>query len=473
MNRHNRERAMGRTIDVADIIDSQKLSLYQCVIALMAWITLFVDGVDTQSLAYVGPAIGRDWQLGRGALGPVFSAGIVGVAFGAIFVGPLADRFGRKRVIVSTVTYVALFSLLVTQVPAISALLGGVSRVDVLMVLRFLAGLGLGALVPLGVVIANEFAPSRRRGAMVTMMGCGYAVGSALGGIVASKLIPLFGWPSQFYAATAMTLVMAATLATWLPESVRFLTVRGRTHEIIAILRRINPQLSFAADAEFALRREGEQDASRLRPGKLFSDGRAPITTLIWLSFFMNLLALNYLNNWLPTLTTETGLPAGEALRAAAALQFGGMLGIITMGFLSDRFGFDRVLATAFVLGGICISLIGFAGGDFYPLAAAIFAAGFFNIGSQITLAAFAATLYPTSIRSTGVSWAHGFARCGSIVSVLFAGAMLAMHWPLRTMYLLVSIPMFFGCLWILLLAQKRARTGRDAAALEPRTAAA
>jgi AAHS family 4-hydroxybenzoate transporter-like MFS transporter len=464
---------MGRTIDVADIIDSQKLSLYQCVIAFMAWITLFVDGVDTQSLAYVGPAIARDWQLGRGALGPVFSAGIVGVAFGAIFVGPLADRFGRKRVIVSTVTYVALFSLLVTQVPAISALLGGVSRVDVLMVLRFLAGLGLGALVPLGVVIANEFAPSRRRGAMVTMMGCGYAVGSALGGIVASKLIPLFGWPSQFYAATAMTLVMAATLATWLPESVRFLTVRGRTREIIAILRRINPQLSFATDAEFALRREGEQDASRLRPGKLFSDGRAPITTLIWLSFFMNLLALNYLNNWLPTLTTETGLPAGEALRAAAALQFGGMLGIITMGFLSDRFGFDRVLATAFVLGGICISLIGFAGGDFYPLAAAIFTAGFFNIGSQITLAAFAATLYPTSIRSTGVSWAHGFARCGSIVSVLFAGAMLAMHWPLRTMYLLVSIPMFFGCLWILLLAQKRARAGRDATALEPRSAAA
>jgi len=464
---------MGRTIDVADIIDSQKLSLYQCVIAFMAWITLFVDGVDTQSLAYVGPAIGRDWHLGRGALGPVFSAGIVGVAFGAIFVGPLADRFGRKRVIVSTVTYVALFSLLVTQVPAISALLGGVSRVDVLMVLRFLAGLGLGALVPLGVVIANEFAPSRRRGAMVTMMGCGYAVGSALGGIVASKLIPLFGWPSQFYAATAMTLVMAATLATWLPESVRFLTVRGRTREIIAILRRINPQLSFATDAEFALRREGEQDASRLRPGKLFSDGRAPITTLIWLSFFMNLLALNYLNNWLPTLTTETGLPAGEALRAAAALQFGGMLGIITMGFLSDRFGFDRVLATAFVLGGICISLIGFAGGDFYPLAAAIFTAGFFNIGSQITLAAFAATLYPTSIRSIGVSWAHGFARCGSIVSVLFAGAMLAMHWPLRTMYLLVSIPMFFGCLWIVLLAQKRARAGRDATALEPRSAAA
>lgn len=453
---------LGRTVDVAEVIDSQKVSLYQCVIALMAWITLFLDGVDTQSLAYVAPAIGRDWHLGRGALGPVFSAGIVGVAFGAIFVGPLADRFGRKRVIVSTVTYVALFSLLVTQVPLIVTAIPGSTRLGVLMTVRFLAGLGLGALVPLGIVIGNEFAPSRRRGAMVTLMGCGYAVGSALGGIVASALIPRFGWPSQFYVATVMTLVMAAALSTWLPESVRYLTIRRRTGAIIAILRRINPQLQFAPDTEFRIAVEGAQDARRLRPGKLFTEGRAGITVLIWLSFFMNLLALNYLNNWLPTLTTETGLPAGEALRAAASLQFGGMLGIITMGFLADRFGFDRVLAVAFVAGGLCISLIGFSDAGFYSLAAAIFAAGFFNIGSQITLGAFAATLYPTSIRSTGVSWAHGFARCGSIISVLFAGAMLALHWPLRTMYLLVSIPMFFGCLWILLLASNRNRAQKS-----------
>jgi MFS transporter, AAHS family, 4-hydroxybenzoate transporter len=458
MIKPNREAGLGRTVDVEGVIDSQKLSLYQCIIGLMAWITLFLDGVDTQSLAYVGPAIGRDWGLGRGALGPVFSAGIIGVAFGAIFVGPLADRFGRKRVIVSTVIYVAVFSFLVTQVPAISAAIPGASKLGVLMVLRFLAGLGLGALVPLGVVIANEFAPSRRRGAMVTLMGCGYAVGSALGGIVASNLIPLFGWPSQFYAATIMTLVMAAALWIWLPESIRFLTIRGRNEAIAAILRRMNPNLKFEPGTEFKLPREGQQDARRLQPGKLFSDGRSGVTILIWLSFFMNLLALNYLNNWLPTLTTETGLPAGQALRAAASLQFGGMLGIITMGFLSDRFGFDRVLAVAFVAGGLCIAMIGFAGGEFYPLAGAIAAAGFFNIGSQITLAAFAATLYPTSIRSTGVSWAHGFARSGSIISVLFAGAMLALHWPLKTMYLLVSIPMFFGCLWILLLAGRRSR---------------
>jgi MFS transporter, AAHS family, 4-hydroxybenzoate transporter len=457
---------VARTVDVADVIDSQKVSFYQCVVAFMAWLTLFLDGIDTQSIAYVAPAISRDWSLPRGALGAAFSSGIFGVALGAIIVGPLADRYGRKRVIVLTVTYVALFSLLVTQVPAISALLSplipAASNLHVLIVSRFLAGLGLGALVPLGVVIANEFAPKRRRGAMVTLMGCGYAIGSALGGVLASNLIPAFGWPSQFYAASAMTLVMAAALWIWLPESIRLMTVRGRTQGIIAILRKINPNLSFESDTRFVLRQEArEQSANRPRPARLFMEGRGGITILIWLSFFMNLLALNYLNNWLPTLTTETGLPAAQALRAAASLQFGGMLGVITLGFLADRFGFPKVLATAFVGGGLFIAAIGFAGGDFYPLAATIFAAGFFNIGSQITLAAFAATLYPTDIRSTGVSWAHGFARIGSIVSVMFAELMLALHWPLQTMYLLVSIPMFFGCAWILLLANVRAKSSQ------------
>jgi AAHS family 4-hydroxybenzoate transporter-like MFS transporter len=187
----------------------------------------------------------------------------------------------------------------------------------------------------------------------------------------------------------------------------------------------------------------------------------------------MNTLALNYLNNWLPTLTTETGLPEAQALRAAASLQFGGILGVITLGFLADRFGFFKVLACSFTAGGVFIASIGWAGGAFYPLAATIFVSGFFNIGTQITLAALAATLYPTDIRSTGVSWAHGVARIGSIISVMFAGTMLALHWPLQTMYYLVSIPMFFGCVWILMLANVRNKTLRGAAKLKTRRAVA
>lgn len=260
----------------------------------------------------------------------------------------------------------------------------------------------------------------------------------------------------------------------WLPESIRLLTVQGKSDGVIAILRKINPLLSFERDTNFVLRQEiREQSANRLRPARLFLEGRGTVTILIWLCLFMNTLALNYLNNWLPTLTTETGLPEAQALRAAASLQFGGMLGVITLGFLADRFGFYRVLAASFAAGGLFIAAIGWAGGSFYPLSATIFVSGFFNIGTQITLAALAATLYPTDIRSTGVSWAHGFARVGSLISVMFAGTMLALHWQLETMYLLVSIPMFFGCVWILVLSNVRAKASHAAREPEGRRAMA
>ena len=454
---------MAKTVDVADVIDAQKVSFYQCLICFMAWLTLFLDGVDNQSIAYVGPALTKDWALPRGALRDVFSMGVLGVAIGALVIGPLADRFGRKLVTVGTVIYVGLFSLLVTQTAEVTALVQPLwpqaTNLSVLSILRFWTGLGLGAVVPLGVVIANEFAPQRRRAAMVTLMGCGYAIGSASGGFVASHLVPALGWPAQFYLASMLTLLMAGVLSIWLPESIRLLTVQGKTDGIIRILHKINPALSFSSDTQFVLRQElREANANRFRPVRLFMEDRTASTILIWLCLFMNTLALNYLNNWLPTLTSETGLAEARALQAAAFLQVGGMLGVITLGFLADWLGFFRVLAGSFALGAIFIGLIGAAGGAFYPLSAMIFFAGFCVIGTQITLAALAATLYPTDLRSTGVSWAHGVARVGSLLSVQLAGILLALHWRLETMYLLVSIPMFLGSLWIVLLANVRAK---------------
>jgi AAHS family 4-hydroxybenzoate transporter-like MFS transporter len=454
---------MTQPVDVAEVIDSQKVSFYQCLIAFMAWLTMFLDGIDNQSIAYVAPALTKDWELARGALRTVFSMGVLGVAIGALVVGPLADRYGRKLVTVATVAYVAVLSLIVTQVAEI-ALLTGSDNLTVLTVLRFFTGLGLGAVVPLGVVIVNEFAPRRRRAAMVTLMGCGYAMGSASGGFIASHLVPAFGWQMQFYFASVLTLLMAAVLWAYLPESIRHLAVHGRTQEILAILRKITPSLAFAPGTHFVLSQEvKEASANKFRPMRLFMENRTATTMFIWLCLLMNTTALNYLNNWLPTLAVEAGLAEVEALRATPFLQVGGMLGVISLGFLADRFGFYKVLAGSFTLGGVFIASIGWAGDSFYLLAATIFLAGYCVIGTQITLAALAATLYPTDLRSTGVSWAHGFARIGSISSVQFAGILLALHWPLQTMYSMVAVPMFFGCLWILLLSNVRNKASQNA----------
>jgi MFS transporter, AAHS family, 4-hydroxybenzoate transporter len=465
-----------RTVDVAEVIDGQKVSFYQCLIAFMAWLTLFLDGIDNQSIAYVAPALTEDWGLERGALRTVFSTGVLGVAFGALVIGPLADRYGRKLVTVFTVIYVGVLSLIVTQVANISALLLPVipyaDNLNVLAVLRFFTGLGLGAVVPLGVVIVNEFAPRRRRAAMVTLMGCGYAMGAASGGFASSYLIPAFGWESQFYVAAGLTLVMGIILWTQLPESIRLLTIRGRTEEIAAILKRINPQLVYPPDTQFVIRQEArEASAGKFRPARLFMENRTTTTVLIWLSLLMSTTALNYLNNWLPTLAVEAGLSQVDANRASPFLQVGGMFGVITLGFLADRFGFFRVLMTSFALGAVAISSVGWAGPNFYLQAATIFASGFCNIGTQITLAALAATLYPTDIRSTGVNWAHGFARIGSISSVMLAGTLLALNWELHLMYFINSIPMIFGTLWILLLWNVRSKMSGAQSTEAPRGA--
>ncbi len=454
---------MARAVDVAEIIDQQKVCGFQYLIVFMAWLTLFLDGIDNQSIAYVAPALSNDWELARGALRTTFSLGVLGVAIGALFIGPLADRYGRKVVTVATVAYVGVLSLIVTQVAEISAALMPVfpaaDNLTVLAVLRFFTGLGLGAVVPLGVVIVNEFAPKRRRAALVTLMGCGYAMGAATGGFIASHLVPAMGWPAQFYMASILTMVMAGVLFLFLPESIRYLTTRGRNAEIVATLRKINPALSFAPDTQFVLSQEvKEASANKFRPIRLFMENRAMTTALIWLCLLMNTTTLNYLNNWLPTLAVEAGLPEVEALRATPFLQVGGMFGVISLGLLADRFGFFRVIAGSFFFGAISIAAIGWAGDSFYLLSLTIAAAGYCVIGTQITLAALAATLYPTDLRSTGVSWAHGFARIGSISSVQFAGILLALSWPLQTMYYMVSVPAFLGCIWIFLLANVRGR---------------
>ncbi|MGD0023692.1 MAG: MFS transporter [Xanthobacteraceae bacterium] len=429
---------MAQVVDVAQTLDDQKTGLAHVRIVALCFLMLFLDGIDNLGMAYVAPALSQAWQLGRGALGPVFTAGVAGVAIGALVTGPLADRFGRKPTMIVTVVYFSLLTLLVTQA----------SNLTEMIVLRFFAGLGLGSLVPMAVVITSEFAPRRTRARLVTLASCGYAIGAASGGLIAAQVVPIYGWQGMFYLGGVLPLLLAAAMYFWLPESVRLLALRPGTRERIArTLAAINPALRFADDVTFTLTQEAAEKTKQTpRVFQLFSDGRLAITLILWLIFFLNLTVLNLLNNWLPTLVNSTGLPQVVALRVASSLQFGGLVGVISMGMLADRFGFFRVLAVGFFVAGTFVGLIGSVGAAAALLAAIIAIAGFCNIGCQITDAALAATLYPTDIRSTGVNWAHGVARILSTVGPLLGGILLDYEWPLRNIFLLFSLPLFMAC---------------------------
>lgn len=442
---------MADSRDVVEIIDRQKISWLQLRIVLLGALALALDGFDNQAIAYVAPALKAAWHLQGSELGPVFTAGVTGVGLGCLVIGPFADRFGRARVLLFTVLFFGVFSLLIAQASSILELI----------VLRFCIGLGLGAVIPLVVVLCNEYAPLRHRAKMVTVMTCGYAIGAAAGGLLAVHLVPAFGWASVFYLGAAMPLLLGAGLWIWMPESIRFLTLRpDSTARIAAILRKINPELQFGPDTSFQMPTTGHDAPaphsalSRLR--ELFTEKRARTTLLLWACLLMNLIVLNFLNNWLPTLVVETGLPAPQALRAATALQFGGIVGIISMGVLADRFGYYKVLATVFTVGGAVIALIGLVGTSLIGLVASIFIAGFAVIGSQMTLAALSATLYPTRIRATGSSWAFGVGRLLSVVGPLLGGVMIAQHWALPTIFYVAAVPLI--CAMLVVLAMMRTK---------------
>jgi len=440
---------MAEPINVVEIIDGQKISWLQIRVALLGAITLMLDGFDNQMIAYVAPALKTAWHLSAGALGPVFSAGVFGVGLGSILIGPFGDRFGRVKTLLFTVLCFALFSLLLAQA----------TNIPEMTALRFGIGLVLGAVIPLVVVLCNEYAPLRHRAKMVTMMTCGYAVGAASGGFLSVHIVPIFGWQSVFYVGAVLPLLLGVALLLWMPESIRFLTMRHDNARVAAILRKIAPSLSVPADASFMMLTTGRDTGkngtfSHVR--ELFTENRTRITLLLWTCLFMNLIVLNFMNNWLPTLVIQTGLPVPQALRTATMLQFGGFVGIALMGLFADRFGYYKVLAVVFALGCAGIAMISRAGTSQAGLMVTIFIGGFAVIGSQMTLGALSATLYPTRIRATGSSWAFGVARLLSVVGPFLGGLMIARHWPLETIFYCAAVPMLLAVVAVLLMMRTR-----------------
>ena len=236
----------GDAIDVADFIDRQPVGGFQFKLLLTCAAVLFLDGFDTQAIGYVAPALAREWGLTKGALGPVFSAGLFGLMIGALLLGPLADRIGRKRIIILSTLAFGICALATAFVHDVNALLA----------IRFLTGLGLGGAMPNAIAMTSEFNPRRRRATMVMIMFCGFSVGAALGGLLAAALIPHFGWRSVFVVGGVAPLLLVPVLALRLPESVRFLALTGRADEEVAALASID-QPDGGVRAGDAVRRAG------------------------------------------------------------------------------------------------------------------------------------------------------------------------------------------------------------------------
>jgi AAHS family 4-hydroxybenzoate transporter-like MFS transporter len=272
---------------------------------------------------------------------------------------------------------------------------------------------------------------------MVMIMFCGFSVGAALGGLLAAALIPQFGWRSVFVVGGVAPLLLVPILALRLPESVRFLALTGRANERVAeLLGFISPKAAFAPATQFVVHEPGLAGIPVLH---LFKSGRTPVTLLLWVVFFMSLLDLYFLSNWLPTVLNDLGASVSSAAAIGSMLQVGGVVGTFALGSVIDRFSF-RALALVYFIAVFAVGAIGQLGHSVVFVTMAIFAAGFCIVGGQIAANALAAGFYPTSVRATGVGWALGIGRVGSIVGPLVGGALLTMKWSTALVFVAAAV---------------------------------
>lgn len=447
---------MARSLDVVRFIDERKVGGFQLQVLILCFIIMTIDGFDAQAIGFVAPIIAVAWGVSKASFSPVFAAGLLGMALGALLFGALADRFGRKAIIV--VCFAAFGVLTVAKAHAAS--------ITLLTILQFSAGLGVGGAMPNAIALISEFSPARRRALMVTVAGAGYSVGASGAGFLTARLAGTYGWGATLVTGGAAALVLTPVLMVLLPDSIRFMMLSGApAPKLTRLLKKIDPQLP--AQPDFTLT-SSEERLAGLPVRHLFRERRGVMTALLWLAVFMDLLVIYYMTSWLPvTIHGVGGISVEDAAVAAALFSAAGLFGTPAIGQLMDWFGPARILGLSFFVASACIALIGSFASSHLALKLIVFMAGFWSVGAHLGLSALAGELYPTFMRATGVGWALGVGRAGSLLSPVLGGMLLSWQWQVSSIFLAVAVPAFFASVCVLLLGWLSSARAREA---EPET---
>jgi MFS transporter, AAHS family, 4-hydroxybenzoate transporter len=401
-------------VSVTGIIDAAAVGAFQIRIIGVCLCVSMLDGFDTQSLAFVAPSISELWGVAPARFGAIFSATLLGTALGAVLLGRLADRYGRRKLIVAAVALFGLMTLACAWAWDFTSLL----------VLRFVAGLGLGGAIPNFLAYASEYAPARARSTIVVFTLWGFPAGAVLGGLASAPLIRHFGWAAVFTVGGLLPLALVPLLLT-LPESIRYLTLQPSSGTAIAaILGRIDRSRPFAAGASYFLP-EGPVPARRLRA--VFENGLASGTLLLGGALCSSLLLAYLLVNWVPLLFRALGLRMEDAVLGAVMLNAGGIAGSYLFSRLMDRSRRAlRVMVGSYVLAALAVGSVGLFGVSRGFMLASTGLVGFFLIGTQMALTAYIADYYPSAVRATGIGLTQALGRCGSLVGPLIGGGLLS-----------------------------------------------
>jgi MFS transporter, AAHS family, 4-hydroxybenzoate transporter len=419
--------AAGRIVNITETIDNSQVRSFQIGIYVLCGLCLIMDGFDVQAWGYVAPSLFSEWGIASAA-GRVASVTLIGVLVGSLLFSMLADKIGRRPVLIGATLYFSLLTLLTAQVTSLNQLL----------VIRLIGGFGLGAIMPNAVALVGEYSPKRSRVTAMLVVSNGFTIGAAVAGFIATYLIPRFGWRSVFYFGGTVPLVIGLLMFVSLPESLQFLTLRKKSADVIGRwLKRVEPLVNVGPGTQFVVNEVKKEGVPIIA---LFHEGRATGTVLLWTMQFMNLINLYMLSTWLPTIARGMGLTATAALMIGTMFQTGGAIGSIAIARPIDKWGFFGVLIACFGGAGVMIALIGQPGLSVAMLFVVVFLAGFGIFSGQAGNNAVAATYYPTTLRSTGVGAALGVGRIGSILGPTVAEFMRP-RYSTQQLFLAFAVP--------------------------------
>ncbi len=415
---------------------------------------LIIDGYDLAVVGAALPSIMKEMGIDATSAGIMAGSALLGTMLGAIFLGTLADRIGRPRMIA---VCVALFSLFTAA--------AGLTHEPVsFSIARFIAGLGIGGVLPIVTAQMGEFAPSNLRTRLVTLVFAGYSVGGILVALSAKQLIEGYGWQWVFYVAGLPVLLIPLILKT-MPQSLSFLVKKGDQRQLRAMAARIAPGQAHAMDTIYG---GSPTDKVRSAPIRsLFEEGRGLSTVMIWVAFMTGLFMVYALNSWLTKLMAMAGYSLGSALNFVIVFNVGAIVGAIGGGLLSDKFSIKHVLIGFYAAGALSLTALAYTKST-ELLFLAVFIVGASTLGTQLLAYAYAGDFYSPATRSTGVGFASGVGRIGAIVAPVLIGWLVSLKLPLEQNFMAIALAGLFGAIAVSFVNQSRADSTRTRAVNAP-----
>ena len=432
-----------KPVNINDLIDHGKFSFRQILIVLLCLVFNMVDGFDITAMAVTAHQIGEDMQLSEDKLGLVFSFSLAGMMLGAMFLAALSDVIGRRTMIIITLTLVGVTVLLTASVNSLPALI----------LLRFISGLGAGAMLASVATLASEYSPEKFRAMAVTAVTAGYPLGAMTTGLVASSVVPEFGWQGMFVAGGSVTLLLALIAFFMIPESLHFLCKKQpddalqRVNRILQIFK-IQSLQHLPSIEETGGTTEADRQNIYQKMLRLLTPEFRRSTLTLWATFFLCISTLYFLMSWTPKLIINLGYSPDAGNLAFTLFNFGGVLGIFILGYLASKWSLSTLISIFAITS--AVFMWAFAGAVFLEfnqtnLMLLIFIIGISMQGGYTGMYAVAAKIYPIEIRSTGVGWAIGLGRFGAVLGPGIAGYMIASGLPITINFMVFAIPMLIG----------------------------